>query len=137
MNAIAIQYAIVQVEFILISIVGIKYKCIFSFELKKESSIETKIIEYDSLFEPIKETIVDYSELNEGFLHNPFEKEYDYKISKDCLFVVIEDKYENDIDRRVIWREDIKTKTSVILYRTDDYYYSNIINFLREQGAYF
>ena len=72
---------------------------------------QTKILEYDNEFKKIKETIVDYS-----YFDNNEKNYYDYKISDECLYVIVEDEFEDKIDKRMIWREDMNR--SVLLYHS-------------------
>lgn len=85
---------------------------------------QTKIIEYDNEFKKIKETIVDYA-----YFDNSDKTYYTYKVSDECLYVIVEDEYDNKIEKRMIWREEMNK--SILLYHSEDEMFTNFIAFAK------
>ena len=79
-----------------------------------KSSSQTKIIEYDDQFKKIKETIIDYDNIINTYI-----------VSKECLYVIVEDYFEESSDKRIVWKEDMPK--IILLYYTNDSIYSNVI----------
>ena len=106
----------------------------YVFELKftyNKNSKSTTIKEYNDEFKLIKETEVDYNNLNDydstGLGIKIVDKYFEYKPTNECLYVVIEDQFEEKLDKRVVWREEMNT--SKMLYYSDDYILGNFIRF--------
>lgn len=85
---------------------------------------ETKVIEYDNEFNKIKETIVDYA-----YFDNSDKTYYTYEVSDECLYVIVEDEYDNKIEKRMIWREEMNK--SILLYHSEDEMFTNFIAFVK------
>ena len=87
-----------------------------------DDSKQTKILEYNNEFKLIKETVVDFE--NPDVKDNYYTLQY-YKVTDDCLYLVIEDTFDNKLEKRMIWREDLDKRE--LLYHSKDDMFSSFI----------
>ena len=90
----------------------------------RNDAIETKIIEYNNEFKKISEKIIDYEGYN--YKDNYYYSQ-DYKVSDECLYVVVEDTFEDRIEKRLICREEMNN--IVLLYHSEAGVFSSYIRF--------
>ncbi len=106
----------------------------YVFDLKftyNKNASSTIIKEYNAEFKLIKEIEVDYNNLevvdSNGLRIPRVDKYYEYKPTLECLYVVVEDQFEEKLDKRVVWREEMNTTR--MLFYSDDYILDSFISF--------